>query len=87
MADEKKNEAVENEQPQKKNETQKMVTIKIPLTRQEQADVYVSVNGKSYQIKRGVSVKVPDYVAEVLQHRDDMLAEAMAFEASAAAKD
>jgi hypothetical protein len=62
------------------------VKIKLPLTRTEKDDVYVCVNGMSYQIKRGETVEVPDYVAEVLQHREEMLAEAMEFEAQAAAK-
>ena len=66
--------------------TEKKVKIKLPLTRSEKDDVYVAVNGKSFLIKRGETVEVPDYVAEVLQHRDDMLAEAMEFEAQASAK-
>lgn len=61
----------------------KMVTIKLPKTRTEQDDVYVCVNGNSYQIKRGVTVEVPDFVAEVLEHRDEMLAVAMEFEEQA----
>lgn len=63
----------------------KTVKIKLPLTRTEKDDVYVCVNGKSYQIKRGETVEVPDYVAEVLQHKEEMLAEAMEFETQAAA--
>jgi hypothetical protein len=66
--------------------TEKKVKIKLPLTRTEKDDVYVCVNGKSYQIKRGETVEVPDYVAEVLQHKEEMLAEAMEFEAQASAK-
>ena len=31
-------------------------------------DVFVSVNGRNYQIRRGVSVTVPAEVAEVLAH-------------------
>ena len=31
-------------------------------------DVFVSVNGESFQIQRGVEVEVPDYIAEVLAH-------------------
>lgn len=62
------------------------VKIKLPLTRTEKDDVYVCVNGKSYQIKRGETVEVPDFVAEVLQHKEEMLAEAMEFESQAAAK-
>ena len=61
------------------------VKIKLPLTRTEKDDVYVCVNGMSYQIKRGGTVEVPDYVKEVLEHREEMLAEAMEFEAQAAA--
>lgn len=59
--------------------------IKLPLTRTEKDDVYVCVNGESFLIKRGETVEVPDYVAEVLQHKEEMLAEAMEFEAQAAA--
>lgn len=29
-------------------------------------DVFVAVNGRRFQIKRGVEVKIPKYVAEVL---------------------
>ena len=31
-------------------------------------DLFVSVNGVTYQIKRGVTVQVPPCVAEVIQH-------------------
>ena len=65
--------------------TEKKVKIKLPLTRTEKDDVYVAVNGKSYLIKRGETVEVPDYVAEVLQHKEEMLAVAMEYEAQAAA--
>ena len=30
-------------------------------------DVFVAVNGRSWQIRRGETVMVPDYVAEVLE--------------------
>jgi hypothetical protein len=65
--------------------TKKTVKIKLPLTRTEKDDVYVAVNGKSYLIKRGETVEVPSCVAEVLQHKEEMLAQAMEFEAQAAA--
>ena len=64
---------------------QKMVTIKLPLTRKEKDDVWVSVNGEKYLIKRGVEVEVPDYVAEVLRRKEEMLDVAMAYEATASA--
>lgn len=65
--------------------TEKKVKIKIPLSRTEKDDVYVCVNGKSYLIKRGEWVEVPESVKEVLDHKEEMLAESMAFEAEAAA--
>ena len=63
----------------------KTVKLKLPLTRTEKDDVYVQVNGKSYLIKRGETVEVPASVAEVLQHKEEMLAVAMEFEDQAAA--
>lgn len=49
-----------------------MVTVKIPLNRNggDNSDVFVSVNGKNYLIKRGIDVQVPEYVAEVLRNSD-----------------
>jgi hypothetical protein len=64
----------------------KKVKIKIPLTRKEQEDVYVAVNGESYLIKRGVEVEVPYYIKEVLENREKALAEAMEFEMQAASE-
>lgn len=61
------------------------VKIRMPLTRQEKDDVFVGINGKSWLIKRGVEVEVPLGVALVLQNRENMLSEAMEFEAQAAA--
>ena len=51
----------------------KMVKIRIPRTKTDQEDVFVSVNMETFLIKRGVEVEVPDYVAEVLQHKEEML--------------
>lgn len=65
--------------------TTKMVTINLPLTRHEKEDVYVAVNGKSYLIKRGVDVKVPAFVAEVIKHKEEMLTISMEFESQASA--
>lgn len=61
----------------------KTVKIRLPLTRTEKNDEYVAVNGKTYLIKRGETVEVPDFVAEVLQHKEEMLSLAMAFEEQA----
>lgn len=67
--------------------TTKMVKIKIPKTRDNAGDVYVAVNGRSFLIKRGEYVEVPEFVAEVLQHQEEMLAEAMAYEEAAKPKE
>jgi hypothetical protein len=64
---------------------EKKVTIRLPLTRKEKNDVYVAVNGHPYLIKRGVDVEVPESVAEVLKHKEEMLDLAMEYEAQAAA--
>ena len=72
----------------KKTETpkEKMVKIRIPRTKADQEDVFVSVNLRTYLIKRGVDVEVPDFVAEVLRHQEEMLEEIMLFEAQAQRK-
>lgn len=67
--------------------TEKKVKIKLPLTRTEKDDEYVAVNGRSYLIKRGETVEVPESVAEVLRHKEEMLSQAMSFEAEASMKE
>ena len=69
------------------NETnRKMVKIKIPRERSDQEDVFVSVNMETFLIKRGVYVEVPDYVAEVLEHQEEMLEKIMLFNDEKASK-
>jgi hypothetical protein len=66
-------------------------TVKVKLfkdNRRYKGDVFVSVNGRRYQIQRGVEVEVPAEVAEVLQHsqmQDALAAERIAEAESAAA--
>jgi hypothetical protein len=61
------------------NAKAKKVKIRIPRTKADQEDVFVSVNMETFIIKRGVEVEVPDYVAEVLQHQEEMLEKIMLF--------
>ena len=61
-----------------KPEKTEKVKIKLPLTREKQDDVFVSVNGESYLIKRGKEVEVPVYIKEVLDNKESM--EALALE-------
>lgn len=86
IAEEKAVEEATVEEAPAVKEGPKKVKIKIPLTRTEKDDVYVAVNGKSYQIKRGVEVEVPVGVAAAIKCSDEMLAKAMAFEEEAAEK-
>lgn len=66
--------------------TKKMVKIRIPRTKADQEDVFVSVNMETFLIKRGVEVEVPDYVAEVLRHQEEMLENIMLFNEERATK-
>ena len=59
---------------------EKMVKVRIPRTRADQEDVPVWVNERSWLIKRGVEVEVPECVAEVLRHQEEMLETIMIFE-------
>ena len=65
---------------------QKMVKVRIPRTKSDQEDVFVSVNMYNCIIKRGVEVEVPDFVAEVLRHQEEALEEIMLFEEAAQKK-
>lgn len=53
-------------------EKEKTVRLMIPLTKVEKDDVYVSVNDRSWLIKRGEEVEVPVCVAEVLRNKAEM---------------
>ena len=80
----KKNEAIEEVMNAEPVETgPKMVKVRIPRTKADQEDVFVSVNLRTYIIKRGVEVEVPEFVAEVLRHQEEMLEEIMLFEDAA----
>ena len=61
-------------------EKEKLVKIRIPRERDRQDDVFVCVNGRTWLIKRGVEVEVPDYVAEVLRHQEEALESIMLFQ-------
>ena len=59
---------------------EKTIKIRLPKSRSEQEDVFVSVNNRTFLIQRGVQVEVPESVAEVLQHQEQMLEKIMEFE-------
>lgn len=56
---------------------QDMVTVRLPKTRDLNADVFVSVNGRRFQIQRGVNVEIPAYVAAVLEYSEKQDQETM----------
>ena len=58
---------------------EKTVKIRLPKERGNDADVYVSVNERSWLIKRGVEVEVPECVAEVIRNRELALEKADEF--------
>ena len=64
-------------------EKEETVKIKLPRGRKEDGDVFVSVNERTWLIKRGVEVEVPVCVAEVLEHQEQMQEEAYNFDAEA----
>lgn len=51
-------------------ELKELVQIRLLKDKTHTDDVIVRVNGYAYQIKRGVTVNVPKYVAEVLEHKE-----------------
>lgn len=67
--------------------TEEMVEIKIPLERgKANKDVYVAVNGRPYQVKRGVAVNVPKSVAKVLQQAEKQLLKSMEYQEAMASE-
>ena len=69
MADENKKEKVVSEDTKKEK---KLVEITLPLLEDPNApqEEYFSVNFKGYRIKRGVTVKVPEELAEVIRNAE-----------------
>lgn len=47
-------------------------------------DLFVSVNGHSFLIKRGVEVEVPDYIAQVIEDAEAQNNKALEYMASVA---
>lgn len=59
---------------------EKMVKIKIPRNRKGEEDVFVSVNERTWLIKRGEYVEVPECVKEILDLQERSLDEAYDFD-------
>lgn len=59
------------------------VKIRLPRLKENSCDVFVSVNERTWLIQRGVEVEVPECVAEVLRHSEEMEEEAYEFVSAA----
>ena len=76
MAKEEKMETVETpvetavEKP--KNDPNEIVTIEIPISQEKQDDWFCCVNGRTFQVQRGETVKVPKWVKEVYDNEQRM---------------
>ncbi|MBQ9662212.1 MAG: hypothetical protein IJV40_03555 [Oscillospiraceae bacterium] len=65
---------------------EKMVKIRLPLTKYEKDDVFVRVNQRTWLIKRGVEVEVPECVVEVLNHAEEQKLAGIEFQEKAQKK-
>ncbi len=61
---------------------EKTVTVFVPKAKKDEDDLRVWVNDRSWLIKKGVQVEVPECVAAVLEQRQKMLDKIMNFEAN-----
>ncbi|MBQ7475541.1 MAG: hypothetical protein IJS78_06445 [Clostridia bacterium] len=64
-----------------KTKEERRVTVRLP--RSKEGDVFVSVNERTWLLKRGVAVTVPACVAEVLRTAERAEEEAAVFEEAA----
>ena len=62
---------------------EKLVRIRLPKERRDQEDVFVGVNERTWLIRRGIEVEVPECVAEALENREMMLETIMECESAA----
>lgn len=58
---------IENETTKKSVKKEKTVKVTLPIINENDMVQYVAVNGRSFQIRRGEEVEVPECVAEVLR--------------------
>lgn len=76
----------ELEQPQEEQQEtaqkEKTVKLRLPLTKELQSDVFVRVNHRTWLIKRGETVEVPECVAEVLEHAEQATYAGLQFQAA-----
>lgn len=63
-----------------KETKEKMIRLRIPRTREDAGDVFISVNNRTWQVQRGVEVELPECAVEVLRHQEEMIENIVLFE-------
>lgn len=63
-----------------KETKEKMVKIRLPRTRENAEDVFISVNDRTWQVQRGVEVELPECAVAVLRHQEKMIESIVLFE-------
>ena len=59
---------------------EKLITIRLPITKENDGPVFVRVNHRTWGIPRGVTCEVPECVVEVLNNSEQATLEAIAFQ-------
>ena len=75
-------EAAAEELKEQASEQEELISIRLPLTKELQNDVFVRVNHRTWLIKRGETVKVPACVVEVLEHSEQATMDGIRYQAS-----
>lgn len=65
---------------------EELIAIRLPIIKEDNADVFVRVNHRTWLIKRGETVKVPRCVIEVLENAEKAQLEAYQYEQKAQKK-
>ena len=66
----------------KATKEEKMVTIRLPRLSKSDEDEFISINERTWLIKRGVEVEVPECVAKAIKDKEAMEEDAYTFELS-----
>ena len=67
---------------EKEVKKEELVKIRLPRKTKNDEDVFVSVNEKTWLIKRGVEVEVPAYVADLIRNAEEMEEEIYEFQSA-----
>lgn len=59
---------------------EKLVKIRLPLTREDPRALFVRVNHRTWLIPRGKEFEIPECAAEVIEHAETAQLERMEFE-------